>query len=162
MVTSTAIQAQEWVQLVPSEGKFRVMMPGTPTHQSSGHGTLVGDIVQHVYTYRDGDWIFTAAYTDVPGLGVVMAGRETLYNKTRDALLEDAKGRELSYTKFDYDGRAGRELTYEGKGEGDSPDFKGTARMLLVRTRLYILNVSMPASATPASVERFLDSFKLR
>lgn len=157
LLSSASWAAEGWTRFNSSEGRFSVMVPATPKHKSSTNDSPVGKIVEHSYVAEKQGASFTVSVTDLPGAALLFAGRGTLYDKARKALLSSVKGTQVSFQPITVNGRDGRVLDYRLNGS----DRLGRAYIFLVGRRLYVADATLPKAKAPKGFEPFFTSLKV-
>ncbi len=145
----------KWKTYSPAEG-FGFAMPAAPKESETTHKSFVGAVHEHTFTAKNGGVTYSFSYSELPGIAVSLGGIGTIYKKAKEGLLKESGGTETSFSPTSYSGFEGRELNFT-PGSGGI----GRARFYLVQKRLYVFVGSGPAGAA-ASIDRFLDSFKLQ
>jgi hypothetical protein len=151
--------SEKWQTFFSAEGRFSVLMPGTPVHEAKKADNPLGPVTMHAFLLMrsevpDG---FTVMYNDFPG--PIPAGQA---DAVLDGVVKGAgrRGNTVQEVKkINLTSHPGRELTTIRKGDA-VPVMKH--RVYLVRNRLYqVMVVTTEADAASPKVSRFLDSFKL-
>lgn len=141
-------------------GGFAVMLPGTPTQETSTRNVpLVVPIDTYLFSVNKGaEGAYMVAYTDFPKSHIQESTPEELLDGVRDGNVRGfGEGRLLSEEVISLSGYQGRDIKAEVAGEGIL-----RARFFLVDCRLYqIIWVGPKENAFSRSVGEFLDSFKL-
>ena len=140
-----------WQVLAPDGGGFSISLPGNTRHQVSTSETMLGDVVSNVYNVADGPATFSVAYSDIPRTAVLLAGKNTLFAQARDEILKVNRASLLSFDKADW----GMLLSYA------CSDCIGQAQMILVKNRLYVVDVVAPATGASDLAKRVFGSFRL-
>ncbi len=153
---STVAQSEpQWTKFVSKEGRFSVLMIGTPLASQSNIATPVGDVKEHLFSAECGTIMLDAEYAVLPSLAALFGGRSRIYRDVVEEFLQREQATELSFVTFAKDAYRGRVVTYEAKGR------YGKLWMLLISRRLYVLNVSVPADYPDKSViDVYLNSFQ--
>lgn len=140
------------------EGRFSITLPKqisgyTPQSANTPEGRIEGSL----FNWRTAEGSFIVGYTQRPE-AVEPMGKRAL-DILRDSAIASGQGKAklLSETDISLDGHPGRELKVE------FPDGITTARIYLVRNRIYQAIVSLPPGSKtqePKAI-KILDSFKL-
>lgn len=149
-----------WREIVSSEGKFSVWMPGQPTEGMQKQATLIGDVDLHNLILEQYGRAYMASYTDFPDKMITPEKEDDMLDGGRDGAVAKTQGTLVSETRISLGGNPGREL----KIEAQSRKLIVHARVYLVnKKRLYQLLMFAPKdSSTNEEASRFLDSFKLK
>lgn len=132
-----------WRTISNSEGRFTILMPGTPTEdKKDGHSFMV----------QTDQGVYMIAYKDFPG-EIGNLPPDQYLDQVSEELATDGD-KVVGKRKINLAGYPGRELQYE---TADGLD--GIARIYLVKERVYTVIV-MPSKAQDA--QKFLNSFRLR
>jgi hypothetical protein len=146
-------QAYSWERYTSAEGRFRVLLPGTPVVKTLKEEGAAGSFNQHavVVPLKQGD--FQAAYTDLPSRPLLDFSTVIQIQATNVQ-----HGKVVEEREFTVAGHKGR--SYEI--EIDKPHQFLIGRLLLVDGRLYHLMVTGPAlRASSPEVKKFFESFQL-
>ncbi len=150
-----SIKSDEWHEFTSEEGRFSVMLPGTPKFSQTIKDTSIGDLEENNYSLKKKNIDFSIEYLDLPILSRII-GLKNIFKRSKNGLLEEEKGEELSFVSIKQDGLRGAELIYETRRQ------KGKARFFLKRNRLYVLVVSIQKKSDDDIVmDKFLNSFKV-
>ncbi len=161
-VSSVSSAETEWRAFTSAAGGFSVLFPGDPVFSTSTDHTVVGAVVENLYTLEVSGTTFSAEYSDLPGAALFFESDKSLYNDAREGLLKETGAVETAYSDIEINGVRGKELTYDIPSVRDLPALKGRARFFLPEKRLYVLAVTIPASGgEEAAAVRFLDSFRV-
>ena len=135
-------------------------MPGTPSFNSSTDHTVVGAVVENLYSLKTEAASFSAEYSNLPEMAAFFASDDTIYKDAREGLLKETGARELKYYSIEQEGIRGKEIVYEVPATKNFPALRGKARFLLKDKRLYVLVATTPGGKnTDSLVERYLNSF---
>ncbi|MBN1431094.1 MAG: hypothetical protein JXB07_22180 [Anaerolineae bacterium] len=139
-------------EFVSDEGKFSVLMPGTPTEetQTTTDGTDI-----HMFSVEDWGDAYLVGYSDFPQDIIEGTDAEMLLDFARDGAAGD--GTILSETSITINGYPGRALEIDSSDD----DIVLYANIYLVDNRLYQVIVTSGDGTRSAKVSEFLDSFKL-
>ena len=152
-------QAPTWEEFTSAQGGFTVLMPGTPTEQKRTAKTASGSIDAHIFLVDQGDVAYMVAYSDYPDTMLQERTPKLILDGARDGAVAHAKGRLLSESIVSMNDHQGREVRIERLGGKVTI----TARIFLVRRRLYQVMVLMPKDhASSKDVKKFLDSFGIQ
>lgn len=158
---ATGVGAQPtWLRFAQAEGRFLVEMPQMPQATTNVNQSPVGPIVDHSFTCNDGDVTYTVEYSDLPRVAILFAGVESIYDKTRGALLLNVLGKQSAYADAPVSGHPGKTVVYTTPAAEPQVALNGQAWLLLVGNRLYVVNATAPEANTE-SARRLLKSFQL-
>ena len=138
----------DWRELRSNEGRFTALMPAKPRYEAR---PLAGApaVVMHLWSAHAAKSIFGVGYADYPEAG------SRVRDATRDALLNNIRGRLLEEKPLIQSGLAGRELVAE------AGDTALQARLFVSGSRLYQVVVLGGRNAiSAADLELFLSSFR--
>jgi len=145
--------------LAPKEHAFEVDIPGTPTHKEESRSIGVGNVTSENFIVDTaGSTYFVSAIT-IPRLASAFAPDSVLYGQTRDGMLEDIEGTQLSFEEIRRDGHEGRHLLYE-MNPTDAPSRKGEAQFFRMGKKMYLFAAHGLADDAPARTA-FFGSIKL-
>jgi hypothetical protein len=131
-----------WKEFASKEGRFKVLMPGTPKQDQAETESDFGKGVLHMNTAQAGKTLYGANYCDSSRDGAV-ANLEGELAGEKDIKLGEYPGREIQI-----DVAGGKRL------------FR--VRVYLVDQRLYqVVVFGTKEAATSKEADKFLDSFKL-
>lgn len=159
---SLAAHAEDtpWKIFRSQDGGFAVEMPGEPAISEDVDHSLLGSVTTHLFTVALPSEEFTAEYSDLPHLALVLGGPTTILKKAKQALLKDVRGEELTFRLQKGRDSARAELSYVGSPE-TNPGVAGFARFFLRGDRIFVLHVMLSDGRRidPKRVTRFLGSF---
>lgn len=147
----------EWKEFASKEGRFKVLMPGTPKQDKAETESDFGKSVLHMNLARAGKAMYGANYSDFPA-EIKKADLKQLYDSSRDGAVANLEGKLASEKDIKLGKHPGREIRIDvAKGK---QLFR--ARVYLVGQRLYqVIVLGTPETATSKEADQFLDSFKL-
>jgi hypothetical protein len=144
----TAGCGKEWKEASSPEGKFTVLMPGTPKEQSR---TQAG-ITNHIFALEVKDGAYMVSYLDVP------PGTPANYSLAIQAAAANRQGKGVKESDITIEGHEGKAYEFEM----GNPKGYAVGRIVLVNNRLYqLLVMGANISSSDADVQKFLNSFKL-
>jgi hypothetical protein len=147
-----------WKEFTSSEGRFSVLMPGTPTDQAQKVNSPVGVIDLHVFVVEQSGAQYLVAYNDYPDAMVKTGDPEKVLDGARNGIVANVRGRLLSEVKITLQQFPGRELKVMVP---DGAQMMQT-RLYFVKNRLYQVGaVTSEADASSKDIPKFLESFKL-
>jgi hypothetical protein len=154
----TGCQQVTWKEFSSSEGRFSVLMPGTPSEKTSKVNTEVGPVDMFSFRVTQEDSGYDVNYNDYPDAVVEASDAGSMLDGARDGIVSSLQGKLLTEFIISLDGYPGRDIRVEG------PDGEHTVRtrLYLVDNRLYQLTVVTPKEDSfSKDVAKFLDSFEL-
>lgn len=153
-----AIIPPGWQELSSPEGRFRVLMPGTPTRQKRKMSSPVGDVHDTAFILDTADRSIMVSYADFDAPHQKAASLDNIISQARDATLESFQGAGLMTEKaITLQGYSGREVLIDIPRQGIA-----YFRWYAVKRRMYVLGMIGIKSTPPeAEVSRFFDSFQL-
>ncbi len=159
---SVSFADTEWRTFTSASGGFSVLLPGIPAFSTSTDHTVVGAVVENLYSLKVSGTTFSAEYSDLPGAALFFKSDKSLYNDAREGLLKETGAVEAAYSDIELEGVRGKELTYDISSAGKLPALQGRARFFLRGKRLYVLAVTISAAGGEETAAlRFLDSFRI-
>lgn len=159
---AAATGGPSWSKFTSSEGRFSVEMPGTPAQTQTKQKSFIGTVTNHIFTAESGADTYTVDYSDIPHFALDFAGPDTIYSHAKGALLLKTYGVETSYTDVTVSGEKGKRLVYDTpKAGSEPPPMRGDAILVLVGTRLYVIDAVVPRSEADAKSVRFLSSIEI-
>jgi hypothetical protein len=154
-------QKFSWKDFSSAEGKFSVLMPGTPQNHSQSLNSPFGPVTTYAFVYSNNDSAFAVSYTDYPQDPTRGINTQKVLDGARNSLLAKPGGTligESSISLGSYPGREVQMVTAEGDGKHAL-----RTRVYLVNSRLYQVMVVLPnEEASSENAVKFLDSFKLQ
>lgn len=150
----------DWRELSVPEGRFAVLLPGKPRHESRALNAAAGALTMTMYSISLEQGTMGVAYTDYPA-GTLAAGHmRAQLDAARDALLRNIGGGVRAEEDISIDGFPGRQVYAEGRTGSESALLK--ARFVVVGSRLYqIAYAGARDGLDMADIDMFLTSFKL-
>jgi len=152
----------EWQVFTSKDGGFAVAMPGRPTFTAPTDHTVVGDVMENLYSLNTPTALFSAEYSDLPGVATFFESDDSLYDDAKEGLLKRTGGKLTSYYGIEQVGIKGKEVECEILAAGRAPVKRLRARFLLKDKRLYVLSITIPGGQKDDPLfPRYLDSFRL-
>lgn len=144
----------KWQEFSSTEGRFAVLMPGTPTLTVTNDHTIVGTIVENSYDLTAPAGTFEVEYQDLPGIVMMFMSQKRLLQRAKGEFIKHFQATEVSDTEITIGELKGRRIAVEGPK-------KEQAQVILVMDghRLYVVLLATPKD--PADFDRFLSSFRL-
>ena len=153
-----------WKEFASKEGFFSILLPGTPVKQIQRVGAPAEPLDYFSYTLQTETHSYFVAYVDFPEVPEDARGIIKILDGGRDGAIATINGRLISEVDLSLRGVPGRAITVEGASQ------LVRARIYLAELRLYLIMIVANKTQTisaeinsleNATVERFLDSFKL-
>jgi hypothetical protein len=146
----------EFKEFTSTEGRFKVLMPGTPTEKTE----TASGVTMKIFSVEGRNGAYAVAFADMPiPAGESEAQIHKRLNGARDGAVANVKGLLKTETKITLSEKhLGREF------EASLPEQKGMlrARIYLVNQRLYqIMVVGKPEWTSSSEATKFLESFTL-
>jgi hypothetical protein len=159
-VGAAAVSADDkpaWKEFASKEGRFKVLMPGTPTQKQLDTESDFGKGVLHMNTVQSGKTMYGANYCDFPAKIKEVPIKQVL-DSSRDGAVANLEGKLASEQDLKLGDHPGREIRIEVAGGKQL--FR--ARVYLVEQRLYqVVVFGTKDAATSKEADKFLDSFQL-
>lgn len=154
-------QKFSWKDFSSPEGKFSVLMPGTPQNHTQALNTPIGPVTTYAFVYSNKDAAFGVSYTDYPEALMQGLDAQKILDGARNGQLSAKSGSTLiSESPISLNSYPGREVqmtTPEGDGKHAVRN-----HMYMVNNRLYQVMVVMPRDELfSKNAVKFMDSFKL-
>jgi hypothetical protein len=147
----------DWKEFASKEGRFKLLMPGTPKQYKLDTESDFGKGVLHINTVEAGETMYGTNYCDFPA-EVKKAPLKQVYDSSRDGAVANLEGKLASEKDIKLGEYPGREIRIEVAG--GKKLFR--ARVYLVDQRLYqVVVFGTKETATSKEADKFLDSFKL-
>jgi len=148
---------QKWQEFVSPEGRFRVLMPGTPKFENSVVHTRLGSLPVKAYDVESGDWKFSVFYGDLDSAGLQEVSPEEWIDAVRDIYKVRSQANLLIERGLWLHGHKGKETRFEL-----SVGWIVGRRMYSVNRRIYTVNVSRKKhESLEAVIAHFFDSFQI-
>jgi TonB family protein len=139
-----------WKEFSSLEGRFTVLMPGSPAKESRSVQTHAGRIGLEVFELKTGVASYLITYSDFPRMP---EDPQTALKHARDGAVENAKGKLLHEKKISLDGHPGLELIIE------TPSTIIKSAFYAVKQRLYQVVILLPPDrGLPKEIIKFQDS----
>jgi hypothetical protein len=146
-----------WQEFVSAEGRFRVLMPGTPKFKDSVVHTRLGSLPVKAYDVESGEYEFSVFYGDLDSEELRNISPEEWIDAERTIYVARANARLLAEKNVSLHGYFGKERRYEL-----SVGWFVARRMYAANRRIYTINFSRKKREAPEEVlARFFDSFEI-
>jgi len=150
----------KWKPFSSKDGRYKVLLPGTPKSRELASDGEFGTSVAHMNTVTVGETVYTVSHTDF-GDGVKKLSPKDVYDATRDRMVERMNGKVFGETDVSLDDHPGRETRIE-IGTDDGYRMFLRYRVFLVGSRLYQFSVGgTRKEATSKNADKFFKSFAL-
>jgi len=160
LVASEAGADQDWKTFTSEEGRFSISVPAQPVKSETSQKSFIGTVTNHVFTSASGpEDSFTVDYSDIPHFALHFAGPDTIYEHAKGALLQKTFGKATAYRDVSVADAKGKRLIYDTPKAPGHAAMRGHAILLLVGTRLYVVDAVLQESEADANADRFLSSF---
>lgn len=148
-----------WEEFTSEEGGFTVMMPKTPTHETSEIPTAIGPVTMHTFSASNNNkWAYMVIYSDYDAESVSAADPSTMLEGARDGVMKQLGGKIVIDRDLTIGGYPGKEVEVVTSDK----QFRCRARLFLVDNRLYQVIAVVPGKAKlTKDAEKFLESFKI-
>jgi hypothetical protein len=155
-VAANSLSLQGWHELVPTDRRFRILMPGTPKIEDSVHHTRLGSLRLKVYTLENSDCTFEVWHGDLDSQELQDVSLEDWIDASRDIYIVRSNAQLLSEKDIILGEFWGKETRYV------VAEKHTLFRRYAVNRRLYTLFVSRDKTEPHEDmVLRFLDSFQI-
>jgi hypothetical protein len=146
-----------WKEFASKEGRFKVLMPGTPKQDQAETESDFGKGVLHMNTAQAGKTLYGANYCDFPA-EIKKAPLKQVFDSSRDGAVANLEGELAGEKDIKLGEYPGREIQIDVAG--GKRLFR--VRVYLVDQRLYqVVVFGTKEAATSKEADKFLDSFKL-
>jgi hypothetical protein len=154
IVASPSLQ---WQEFISAEGRFRVLMPGTPKLEDSVVHTRLGSLPVKAYDCNSGDHEFAVFFGDLDSGNLENISPEEWIDAVRDIYIVRSKANLLAEKKLSGRGLLGKETRYEL-----SVGWVVVRRMYAANRRIYTVNFSRKQRDIPEDIlAHFFDSFQI-
>lgn len=160
LLGSDARAEDDWQTFTSEEGRFTVAMPKPPVKTQTQQQSFIGTVTNQIFTADAGKSKYTVDSSVIPHFAIHFAGHDRIYDHAKGALLKQTFGKPTSYTDVTVRGTKGKRLVYDTPPAPGFPSMRGDAILVLVDTRLYVVDAVLPETEADANSERFLSSFK--
>jgi hypothetical protein len=146
-----------WQEFVSAEGRFRVLIPGTPKFKDSVVHTRLGSLPVKAYDLERDEYEFSVFFGDLDTEGLADISPEEWIDAERTIYIARANARLVSEKSLSLHGYFGKERRYQLSVGGFV-----ARRMYAVNRRIYTVNLSRKKQEVPEDVAaRFFDSFEI-
>jgi len=147
----------EWKEFASKEGRFKVLMPGTPKQDQAETESDFGKGILHMNVVQAGKTMYGANYCDFPA-EIKKAPLKQLFDSSRDGAVANLEGKLANEKDIKLGVHPGREIQIDVANGKQL--FR--VRVYLVDQRLYqVVILGTKEHATSKAADKFLDSFKL-
>ena len=152
---------KSWKEFSSPEGRFTILLPGTPVKSVRTYDSPFGKLVEHAFSLSTNAF-YIAMYTDYPETDGIR-DVEAFFNGFREGNLRALKGQLLEDKKDYRFASPGRFIKMRIEG-----GYVSRVRLHMIRNRAYVVFVVMPEKDASAETLKFyeetamkvLDSFK--
>jgi hypothetical protein len=154
---ASADDQADWKEFASKDGRFKVLMRGTPKQNNLDTESDFGKGVLHMNVVQAGRTMYAANYCDFPA-EIKKAPLKQVYDSSRDGAVANLDGKLASEKDVKLGEHPGREIKIDVAGGKQL--FR--ARVYLIDQRLYqVVVFGTKDTATSKEADKFLDSFKL-
>jgi hypothetical protein len=150
---------QSWKEYSSNEGKYSVLMPGTPTNQTRNMNTPTGSITLYASALENNDTGYVVTYNDIPESLSQVLTPELLLQSIRKSAVSNVQGKLVDDQPITLASKyPGREIQVEI--QDGKRVFRN--RMYIVGNRLYqVVFAGTKDEIFSKDANKFLDSFKI-
>jgi hypothetical protein len=123
--------------LAPKEHSFRVELPGPPRHKEQSRSIGIGTVTSENFIVQNSASTYFVSVITIPGFASTFTPDSILFGQTRDGMLDDVKGTQISFEDFEVDGHEGKLLVYE-MSPPDKPKQMGKAEFFRMGKKMYL------------------------
>jgi hypothetical protein len=151
----------DWQRVAALEGRFSVLIPGTPVERKQTADSPIGSIQINTFTLTKGRDEFTVAFTDYPA-AILKSKPETILEGVRIGVEADLQAKLLDERPTSLEGYPGRQYRLEVPESRFPGGGIYKVRAYLVKQRLYqVVAVTPKATVSSMDAEKFFQSFRL-
>ena len=151
-----------WKKFELSDRRLSVLMPGTPETKDIHYKSFIGDITTHQYSVTSGRDSYLVDFADLPGFAVAFAGKKSIYDHAKGALLKVTLSKSISFSDITLNGIKGKKLVYDTPSKPGHPEMQGEARFFLVGDRLYSADAVVEMDGGDEKLRHFFSSLEIR
>ncbi len=157
IAASSSSPLPSWQDFRSTDGRFRVLFPGTPQFEESVVHTRLGSLSVKAYDVKTGEYEFSVFYGDLESEDLRDIAPGEWIDSERDVYMVRAKARLLAEKDISSHGYVAKERRYEL-----SVGWFVARRMYAVNRRIYTVNFSRKKLEVPEDlVTRFFNSFEI-
>lgn len=160
MTSSICLSEDSWKPFISKDGGFSVLMPAIPTFKKVSHKSFVGTVEENTFQTKLNLESFAIEYSDIPKTAIFLSSADTIFDETKEGLLNDLHAIKLKDESTTFQGNPGRLLTFKISSGDPSTEIIGKAKIFLINQRLYVLVTTAPRSSNSVNLDRFLNSFQ--
>jgi hypothetical protein len=147
-----------WQEVVSDEGRFRVLMPGTPTISDSVQRTSLGSLPIKSYDFEGPVCKFSVWYGDLDSDKLRDVSPEDWIDAVRDSSIIESKGNSWNEMRADHPGCWRIQMRH-----GYPANYRIAFCMYVENRRMYTLKVSREKERpSEEAILRFFNSFQIR
>ncbi len=158
---AAALAETTWTAFTPSDGSFRIDMPGQPEIITRVSGLAISRFVSTVHKAHRGHDAFGVNHTDIPKPILFMMPDKTILNAARKGFLESSEATQTSFELSEIDGRPAWKLEYALPAQAERPEQTGSARLLFVANRLFIFYSEIGRESAEKEDARYFESIRI-
>ena len=159
MTAAAASPELEWIPFRSERGRFAVELPGSPEEIRDTRATLGGTVRRTEYLARRGATELRVEHHDLPWLATFLLTSDALLERSKNGLVSEEHGLELSSAGVLVQGYPAREVSFRVPA---GQDLAGDALLVLVGRRLYVLvSLGPQAQRDATTLDRFFRSFEV-
>jgi len=143
-----------WSEFSSPQGRFSILMPGTPHKERQKAETPLGPIEVEIFLVPFFNDSYGVSYNDYPDAITRKEFADQVLDGARNGTAKSMKGHVVSETKITLDGHPGRDYLL------GTPTGGYRSRIYLIGQRLYQLAVRGPSTSS-ADAHKFFESFRI-
>jgi hypothetical protein len=160
MAFASTAAAEPWVRVEPEGAGLAADLPGTPTYESSSDFTVVGRVVEHLFTREESEATFWITWVRLPRVALWFAAKDGIFENVRKGFLERSDVSAGAFREVSLGSLRGRELEYVSEESGAARG-RGRVRTFLRGRTLLVFDAVSRSGAGDAAVERFFASVRI-
>jgi outer membrane lipoprotein-sorting protein len=150
-------ETTNWKEFNSEEGRFSVLLPGTPRSQSVTMESAEGRFEHHLLLAMSGGYICTIDYVDLPNQALGPDTEKVIFDASRDQWLKQVGGKLLSEATVSVDRHEGREvrmLIFDGEAR---------LQLFLIDGRFYQFSIAnvLRSKKPDDRIDQFFKSLKV-
>jgi hypothetical protein len=146
-----------WQEIVSSEGRFRVQMPGQPRKEVRKVGSQTGQVTDTLFELQTKDWSMAVRYADFDAAEQQATDLDEIIRAGRDSTVKALKGVVAGEKAVQLGAFSGKEVIVDVPNRGHS-----RLRWYVVNRRIYtLIFMSNRVDSTLPDIARFFGSFQL-
>lgn len=158
----------DWETYNSPEGKYKIMMPGTPKVEAKKIPTAVGELTMYIAMLEreeeDDNLVYMSAYSEYPADKISSAmskeGVDRFFKGAAEGGAKNMNGKIKSITESSYKGYPARIIQVDVSLGGEN--FLALQKMILVKNKFYMLQTfTFPEKPENENAKKFFESFDL-